>query len=138
MYLTLTDEIKTLKEEKKRPEGNPTSPSNQIPTQDVRKQDKALWNAHNNINKAFEEVKRGLGGDTQGTYAPAPAPQPSTPHQDGKPPGVRFATGGHTQGIYAPATAPQQTAPHTTGNPMGTPAFSEQTHHHNNREYNHH
>ena len=109
-----------------------------MPTQDIRKQDKALQNAHNNINKAFDKVKRGLGGNTQGTYAPTPAPQQSPPHQDGKPPGVRHATGGHTQGIYAPAPAPQQTAPHTTGSPMGTPTFSERTHHHNNSEYNHH
>ena len=31
MYLTLSDKIKTLKEEKTRPEGNPTPPSNQMP-----------------------------------------------------------------------------------------------------------
>ena len=124
MFQTLTDEIKELKEERKRPEENPTSHSNQMPTQDVRKQDKALRNAYNTIGDAFEDVKRKLNGNPNGI------PQPSTPHQEDKP-HKRYATGGHTQGIYAPAPAPQQAAPHTTGSPMGNPTFSERTHHNN-------
>ena len=101
MFQTLTDEIKELKEERKRPEENPTSHTNQMPTQDVCKKDKALRHTHDNINKAFDKVKRGIGGNTQGIYALAPAPQQSPPRKDGKPSGVRRATGGHTQGIYA-------------------------------------
>ena len=42
MYMTLYEDVKMLKEEKKRIEGNQTPPSNQMPTQDVGKQDKGL------------------------------------------------------------------------------------------------
>ena len=137
MYMTLYEDVKMLKEEKKRIEGNATPPSNQmptqdvreqdkafsqapenmnpLPTQDVRKQDKAFCQAHDNINKAYDEVKHGIGGHTQGIYAPAPAPSQSPPHHGNK-----------------PSHSGQGKPSNMTGNPMGNPTFSKQTHQHNN------